>query len=70
MARQLYTSKLNKKKPKKKKVKKIVKKVIVKKTKYIPKYNYNDARWVNGWLSHLNYIPFLLLVGSTDGYLI
>ncbi len=47
MKRQLYTSKLNKKKPKKKKVKKIVKKVSVKKPKYVPKYNYKDARWAD-----------------------
>lgn len=46
MKRILYTSKLNIKKKKKPKVKS--KKIITPRSKkYIPKYNYQDARWVD-----------------------
>lgn len=47
MRKQLYTSKLNKKKPKKAKVKKGAKKIGKVRVKYIPKYNYKDARWAD-----------------------
>lgn len=67
MARQLYTSKLNKKKPKKKKVKKVAKKVSkVSGKKYIPKYNYKDARWVDIRLKVLSRDKECLNCGSDE----